>query len=81
MGIIGAIQNFFARSDSPPIPKHEKIQKTLKEIENRKSQAQLKLFCEKEKPDPDLLMVDRLEREVRMCEQQRQRFEERLKHI
>ena len=81
MGITEAIQSFFGRSDSSPISNHEKIQKMIKEIENRKSQTQLKLAQEKEKAEPDILKVDRLEREARMWGEQQRRLEARLKDI
>lgn len=78
---MGIFDNFFGRSDSPPVSKREKIQKTINEIENRKSQTQLKLAQEREKTNPDKLKVDRLEREVRMWESQKQRLERNLKEI
>lgn len=42
--------------------------------ETRLHEAQLKLAREREKPDPDVLKLDRFEKEVTMCEQQIQRL-------
>ncbi len=42
--------------------------------ETRHAEAQLRLAREREKPDPDVLKLDRFEKEVAMCEQQIQRL-------
>ncbi len=42
----------------------EDISKKRKELETQKAEAQLKLGREKEKPDPDVLKIDRYERRV-----------------
>ncbi|MDE1798026.1 MAG: hypothetical protein KGH63_01310 [Candidatus Micrarchaeota archaeon] len=42
--------------------------------ETRHAEAQLRLAREREKPDPDVLKLDRYEKEVAMCEQQIQRL-------
>ncbi len=48
---------------------HERLQ-----WETRLAEARLKLGREREKPDPDVLKLDRYEKEVTMCEQQLHRL-------
>lgn len=68
MGITEFIQNLFAPS-RPPMTPREKTEKGLKQLEIKKAEAQLKLVREREKPSPDVLKVDRLEREIKMWDQ------------
>ena len=44
--------------------------KKRRDIETKKYEAQLKLAKEREKPEPDVLMIDKLEHEIAMWEKE-----------
>lgn len=62
------LEYFFSFFKSKPLTKEEELQRKIRVIETRRAEAMLKLERERQKSNPDPLIIDKYEHELKILE-------------